>query len=60
LVAETSPGRALDTVVSDLREAGALVLTARLPDPGRMFGLPGALSHSLAGLTYSAFTALPG
>jgi lysophospholipase L1-like esterase len=41
-------GQALDTVVSDLREAGALVLTARLPDPGRMFGLPAALSHSLA------------
>jgi GDSL-like Lipase/Acylhydrolase family len=41
-------GRALDETVGTLRAAGAVVLTARLPDPGRMFGLPGALARPLA------------
>jgi lysophospholipase L1-like esterase len=34
--------------VSALRAAGAEVLTMRLPDPGQMFGLPGALARPLA------------
>lgn len=38
----------LDSTVAALRTAGALVLTARLPDPGRMFRLPGALARPLA------------
>jgi lysophospholipase L1-like esterase len=34
--------------VEALRAAGAEVLTMRLPDPGRMLGLPGALARPLA------------
>jgi lysophospholipase L1-like esterase len=34
--------------VGALRAAGAVVLTMRLPDPGRMLGLPGALARPLA------------
>jgi hypothetical protein len=34
--------------VAALRAAGAQVLTVRLPDPGQMFGLPGALARPLA------------
>jgi lysophospholipase L1-like esterase len=34
--------------VSALRATGAEVLTMRLPDPGRMLGLPGALARPLA------------
>lgn len=34
--------------MAGLREAGAQVLTIRLPDPGQMFGLPGALARPLA------------
>jgi hypothetical protein len=34
--------------VTALRAAGAEVLTVRLPDPGQMFGLPGALARPLA------------
>jgi hypothetical protein len=41
-------GRALNQVVGQLRMAGAVVLTARLPDPGRTFGLPVALRRPLA------------
>ena len=41
-------GRALAHTVGSLHDAGALVLTARLPEPGRMFGLPGALARPLA------------
>jgi lysophospholipase L1-like esterase len=40
-------GRMLDHTVAALRERGATVLTARLPDPGRMFGLPGVLARPL-------------
>ena len=40
--------RALTATVGALTDAGAVVLTARLPDPGRMFGLPGALARPLA------------
>lgn len=39
---------ALADVVGSLRDAGAVVLTMRLPDPGRMLGLPGALARPLA------------
>jgi lysophospholipase L1-like esterase len=34
--------------VSSLRASGAQVLTMRLPDPGKMLGLPGALARPLA------------
>ncbi len=33
--------------IGALREHGAVVLTMRLPDPGRMFGLPGSLARPL-------------
>jgi lysophospholipase L1-like esterase len=39
---------ALGHVVGSLRDAGAVVLTMRLPDPGRMLGLPGSLARPLA------------
>ncbi|WP_327008484.1 SGNH/GDSL hydrolase family protein [Dactylosporangium sp. NBC_01737] len=38
----------LERTVSALRAGGAEVLTIRLPDPGRMFGLPGPLARPLA------------
>ncbi|WP_432831249.1 SGNH/GDSL hydrolase family protein [Dactylosporangium sp. CA-092794] len=38
----------LDRTVAALRRAGAHVLTIRLPEPGRMFGLPGPLARPLA------------
>ncbi|WP_433080272.1 SGNH/GDSL hydrolase family protein [Dactylosporangium sp. CA-052675] len=38
----------LERTVAPLRESGAEVLTIRLPDPGRMFGLPGPLARPLA------------
>jgi lysophospholipase L1-like esterase len=41
-------GTAVGRTVAALRAAGAEVLTVRLPDPGQMFGLPGALSRPLA------------
>lgn len=41
-------GHALDATVAALRGVGAVVLTARLPDPGRMFRLPGALARPLS------------
>jgi lysophospholipase L1-like esterase len=41
-------GAAIGRTVAGLREAGAQVLTMRLPDPGQMFGLPGALARPLA------------
>jgi lysophospholipase L1-like esterase len=34
--------------IGALRASGAIVLTMRLPDPGRMFGLPGPLARPLA------------
>jgi lysophospholipase L1-like esterase len=40
--------RALDHVIGELRATGSVVLTARLPDPGRMLGLPTVLSRPLA------------
>jgi lysophospholipase L1-like esterase len=38
----------LDHTIGSLATAGATVLTARMPDPGRMFGLPAALSRPLS------------
>jgi lysophospholipase L1-like esterase len=40
-------GASVDATVAALRAAGARVLTMRLPDPGQMFGLPGALARPL-------------
>ncbi len=40
-------GAKLTTVVAALSANGATVLTARLPDPGRMFGLPGVIARPL-------------
>ena len=39
---------ALAHVVGSLSAAGAVVLTMRLPDPGRMLGMPTALARPLA------------
>ena len=41
-------GAAVARTVAGLRAAGAQVLTMRLPDPGRMFGLPKSLAELLA------------
>ena len=41
-------GASVGRTVAALRAAGAEVLTTRLPDPGQMFGLPGALARPLA------------
>ncbi|USQ87147.1 SGNH/GDSL hydrolase family protein [Streptomyces phaeoluteigriseus] len=38
----------LDTVYGAVAEQGAVLLTACLPDPGAMLGLPGALARPLA------------
>lgn len=39
---------ALAHVIGSLGAAGAVVLTMRLPDPGKMLGLPGRLARPLA------------
>jgi lysophospholipase L1-like esterase len=41
-------GASVGRTVAALRAVGAEVLTMRLPDPGQMFGLPGALARPLA------------
>ncbi|HSZ42151.1 MAG TPA: SGNH/GDSL hydrolase family protein [Trebonia sp.] len=41
-------GQAIERTVAALREAGATVLTMRLPDPARMFGLPDVLARPLS------------
>jgi lysophospholipase L1-like esterase len=41
-------GQAFARTVGALRASGAEVLTMRLPDPGRMFGLPEALARPLS------------
>jgi lysophospholipase L1-like esterase len=46
-------GADLDYTVGTLTSAGATVLTARMPDPGRMFGLPGVLSRPLSRRTHA-------
>ena len=43
----------IDHTVAALTEAGATVLTARMPDPGRMFGLPPVLSRPLSRRTHA-------
>jgi len=40
-------GHRLTDMVERLTAGGATVMTARLPDPGRMFGLPGAIARPL-------------
>ncbi len=40
--------RRLDRVCADLTASGAVLLTACLPDPGRMLGLPAPLARPLA------------
>ncbi len=44
----TKVGSSLAHTVGALSAAGATVLTMRLPDPGRMFGLPAVLARPLA------------
>jgi lysophospholipase L1-like esterase len=41
-------GASVGRTVAALREAGAQVLTMRLPNPGQMFGLPQSLARPLA------------
>jgi lysophospholipase L1-like esterase len=41
-------GAAMDRTIAALRATGAEVLTMRLPDPARMFGLPRAIGRPLA------------
>jgi lysophospholipase L1-like esterase len=41
-------GAALNYAVRELRATGAIVLTCRLPDPGRMFRLPEGLARQFA------------
>jgi lysophospholipase L1-like esterase len=41
-------GACIGRTVAALRQVGTEVLTVRLPDPGQMFGLPGALARPLA------------
>jgi len=41
-------GQSAARTVAALRAAGATVLTMRLPDPGRMFGLPSGLARPLS------------
>jgi lysophospholipase L1-like esterase len=40
--------RSLETAVGQLTAVGAVVLTARLPDPGRLLSLPACLARPLA------------
>jgi lysophospholipase L1-like esterase len=44
--------------IGALRASGAVVLTMRLPDPGRMFGLPGPLARPLARRTHAVNTVI--
>src|SRR5579859_1148496 len=46
--------------VGALRAAGAQVLTMRLPDAGRMLGLPGALARPLANRTHQVNAVMDG
>jgi lysophospholipase L1-like esterase len=41
-------GQSVARTVAALRASGATVLTMRLPDPARMFGLPGGLARPLS------------
>ena len=42
-------GQAFARTVGALRASGAEVLTMRLPDPGRMFGLPATAATRVTG-----------
>lgn len=42
-------GQAVARTVAALRASGAVVLTMRLPDPARMFGLPDGMARPLTG-----------
>jgi lysophospholipase L1-like esterase len=44
--------------VGTLRERGTVVLTMRLPDPGKMFGMPASLARPLARRIYEVNAAL--
>jgi lysophospholipase L1-like esterase len=46
--------------VGALRAAGAEVLTMRLPDPGRMLGLPGSMARPLARRAHEVNTIMDG
>jgi lysophospholipase L1-like esterase len=46
-------GDSASRVIGALRDSGAAVLTMRLPDPGRMFGLPAGLARPLARRMYA-------
>ncbi|MBU2669635.1 SGNH/GDSL hydrolase family protein [Actinoplanes bogorensis] len=50
--------RRLGDVVAALTACGATVLTARLPDPGRMFNLPGVIARPLGRRMEALNTAL--
>jgi len=49
-------GSAAAHTIGALRAAGADVLTMRLPDPGRMLGMPGVLARPLAQRAHEIFT----
>lgn len=51
-------GASVGRTVAALHAAGAEVLTMRLPDPGQMFGLPGALARPLARRMHAVNTAV--
>jgi lysophospholipase L1-like esterase len=44
----TRTGESVARTIAALRESGATVLTMRLPDPARMFGLPNGLARPLS------------
>ena len=51
-------GQATARTVAALTARGAVVLTMRLPDPGRMFGLPSALARPLSRRMHAVNTEL--
>ena len=51
-------GQAAARTVAGLQAAGATVLTMRLPDPGRMFGLPKGLARPLSRRMHAVNTEL--
>lgn len=48
----------LDVIISALRRSGAVVMTASLPDPGLMLGIPGLLRRPLARRIHAINTVL--
>ncbi len=51
-------GEAAARTVAALKDSGATVLTMRLPDPGRMFGLPAGLARPLSRRMHAVNTEL--